>query len=299
MNIPSLPNDLAAKAAAVGLRLTEVRRRTDKTLLAVGELSGEPVAAKYLLDPDPFWASKWQHELGVYQVFMTTPPPLDVPKLLYTDDARLLVLQWLDGKNLDDDRYPQRTLTSAEADAVLCCVETLNQWQPPTGTFAVAYDYEDRFRRYHALGWLTDADLAALQHLLRVAGNLDQVNHGDPIASNILLRGHHGATLLDWEFAGTFLPGFDLAMLHTQLGARTPRLKDAIDAKVAAAGQTAPFLVNLAAVLTRELRIHREMPAGPVREARLLAIESAWLQARERIHQQTGTTNADKPQTGN
>ncbi|MFX0573082.1 phosphotransferase family protein [Nocardia nepalensis] len=261
--------------------------RTDKTMLAVGELSGERVAIKCLVDPDPFWAAKWRHELGVYQAFTATPPPLRVPKLLYTDNSRLLVLEWLEGRRLDDDRYPQRPLTGAETDAVLRCVESFNQWQPAAGGFEIVFDYQDRFRRYHAQGWLTDTDLVALQQLLAQTGPPIQINHGDPIASNFLLDDGNDATLLDWEFTGLFLPGFDLAMLHTQLGAHTPALKEHIDTAVAASGSAAPFIVNLAAVLTRELRIHHELLAGPMRDARLPLIETAWAQARDRLHRHT------------
>lgn len=279
-----LPADLIAAADAAGLQLIKVLHRTNKTMLAIGELSGAQVAVKCLMDSDPFWAAKWRHELHVYQVFSTTPPPLAAPALLYTDNTRLLVLQWLEGRRLDDDRYPARTLTTAETDAVIGCVEAFNQWRPPADAFAVIFDYEDRFRRYHASGWLTDTDLAALQRLLPIAGSPDQINHGDPLASNILLGNDGGATLLDWEFTGLYLPGFDLAMLHTQLGAHTPGLRARIDTMIAAAGHDTPFLVNLATVLTRELRIHHELPAGPLREARLPAIEAAWAQTRERLH---------------
>lgn len=287
VSVSALPPELAATADSVGLRLTKVLHRTDKTMLALGELSGERVAIKCLIDPDPFWAAKWRHELRVYEAFTATPPPLRVPKLLYTDNDRLLVVEWLEGRRLDDDRYPQRALADAETDAVLRCVQGFNQWQPPIEAFEVVFDYPNRFRRYHAQGWLTDTDLDALQQLLARSGPPGQINHGDPIASNILLDDNHGATLLDWEFTGLFVPGFDLAMLHTQLGAHTPGLKERIDTAIAAAGNDAPFIVNLAAVLTRELRIHHELPPGPMREARLPVIESAWAAARERLHHQT------------
>jgi hypothetical protein len=281
----ALPADLAATVRAVGLEITEVLHRTDKTLLATGTLAEQQVAVRCLLDPDPFWAGKWRHEVGVYQVFAICPPSLRVPRLLYTDGAGLLVLEWLDGQRLDDDRYPQRALSTPETDTVLGCVQGFNQWPASGSGFEVVFDYPDRFRRYRDKGYLTDADHDALARLLPRAGEPRQINHGDPLPSNILIGPSLGTTLLDWEFTGLFLPGFDLAMLHTQLGAYTPAIKTRVDEFTAESGTEDAFVVNLAAVLTRELRMHHELPDGPLRESRLSLIEAAWIQARDRLHQ--------------
>ncbi|WP_222595267.1 phosphotransferase [Nocardia ninae] len=260
-------------------------QQTDKTVLARGTRAGRPVAIKFLLDSDPFWMAKWRHELSVYQVFARTPPPVRVPRLLDTDDTRLMVLEWVEGTQLDTDRYPQRPITDHQAEVMLSCVAAFNRWQPPAEPFEVIFDYSDRFRRYHGLGYLSDADHDALQQLLTITGLPDQPNHGDPLASNILLDDRDQVTLLDWEFTGLFLPGFDLAMLHTQLGAHTPQIKSRIDTSVSEAGIETPFVLNLAAVLTRELRIHQELPDNPIRRTRLPLIETAWGQARQRLHQ--------------
>ncbi|WP_084497156.1 phosphotransferase [Nocardia amamiensis] len=282
--MPTLPHDLATAADNAGIRIDAVLQQTGKTLLAAGSVAGRRVAVKCLLGSDPFWAGKWRHELGVYEVFAHTAPPVRVPRLIYTDNTRLMALEWMNGQRLDDDRYPQRSLTDTEIDAVLATVEALNRWQPPAGAFDMIFDYRDRIGRYHAHGYLTDTDRDALLRLVDRAGAADQLNHGDPLASNILLRDTTPAVLLDWEFTGLFLPGFDLAMLHTQLGAATPALRTRIDTAVTAAGIEEPFVVNLATVLTRELRIHRQLPDGPLRETRLPVIDTAWQHTRERLH---------------
>jgi aminoglycoside phosphotransferase (APT) family kinase protein len=108
--------------------------------------------------------------------------------------------------------------------------------------------------------------------------------HGDPLPSNLLLTPDGNCALVDWEFGGLFLPGIDLAMLHTLLGARTPAVRTVIDKIVADTGIEGPFAVNLAMVLTRELRIHRELPGTPERDKHLAVLDSAWAQARDRIH---------------
>ncbi|MBF6339795.1 phosphotransferase [Nocardia abscessus] len=174
-----------------------------------------------------------------------------MPRLLYTDRSRLMALKWVNGRPLDHDRYPERQLTDNEIDAILQTIEGLNRWVPPTGAFDVVFDYRDRIHRYHSRGYLSDADRDALLRLLDRAGTPDEVNHGDPLASNILLCDDGTTTLVDWEFTGLFLPGFDLAMLHTQLGAAMPKLKNRSDTVAAATGIEAPFVVNLAIVLTR------------------------------------------------
>jgi hypothetical protein len=282
--VSELPAELAATAAGLGLRITRVVRRTDKTLLADGTLAGRRVAVKCLIHSDPFWVAKLRHEAHAYQVFADSPPPVRVPQLAYTDNSRLLILEWLDGRNLDDDRYPQRSLTAEEAEAALGCVLALGRWAAPAGAFEAIFGYPGRFRRYHASGHLSGPDLAALDRLLARTGPPSRVNHGDPLPSNILLRAGGSAALLDWEFAGLFLAGFDLAMLHTLLGARTPTIKTRIDETIADAGDEDAFAVNLVAVIVRELRIHQELPEEPLRGSRLPLIEAAWQQARERLH---------------
>ncbi|MFI5783834.1 hypothetical protein [Nocardia sp. NPDC051570] len=72
-----------------------------------------------------------------------------------------------------------------------------NQWQPPTGVLGTVFDYPGRFRRYHEMGYLTAAHHATLQRLLTVAGAVDEPNHGDPLASNILIGSHDEIVLLD------------------------------------------------------------------------------------------------------
>jgi Phosphotransferase enzyme family len=279
-----LPAGLADAAATLHLRITRTIRRTDKTLLAAGTLAGQRVAVKCLLDTDPFWAAKLRHEARVYELFAVSPPPVRVPRLLYTDHSRLLVLEWLDGRSLDDERYPQRGVTAVESEAAIECALAFSRWVVPAGAFGAGLDYPERFGRYHARGYLGDVDLTALNRLLSRTGPPRQVGHGDPLPSNILLGPGNHVALLDWEFAGLFLPGFDLAMLYVLLGARTPSVRERVDELVAGLGAEDAFAVNLTAVVIRELRLHRELPGGPLRDSRLPLIEGAWRRARQRLH---------------
>ncbi|HUY46868.1 MAG TPA: glycosyltransferase, partial [Streptosporangiaceae bacterium] len=112
-------------------------------------------------------------------------------------------------------------LTAAEIGPCLGAIRRLSAWRPASGQFAPVWDYPDRVSRYHAAGYLTDADRDALQRLLAMCDQVGEIGHGDPLPSNLLLTGDGGCALVDWEFTGTFLPGFDLAMLHTLLGTST------------------------------------------------------------------------------
>lgn len=91
------------------------------------------------------------------------------------------------------------------------------------------------------------------------------------------------ATGFLFEFTGLFLPGFDLAMLHTLL-TDTPGANEAIETLVGKAGLEVPFLVNQAMVLSRELRLHTELPDSGFRARRLALLEPQWEAARTRLH---------------
>ncbi|MQA88133.1 MAG: phosphotransferase [Streptosporangiales bacterium] len=279
------PAELAALATACpGLRIERVLRRTGKSLLATGRLDEQPVVVKALLDPDPFWRTKWHHEIGVYRTFAEHPPPVRVPQLIHTDGDQILVLERLGGAPLCTDRYPRQGIGHRDIDLALGALQALSRWEPPADRFAPIFNYPDRIARYHARGYFDDTDSRALDQLLDRCDQAWQLNHGDPLPDNLLLTADGDCALLDWEFTGLFLPGFDLAMLHTLLAA-VPGARDRIDALLPKNGHVEPFLVNLAMVLSRELRIHHELPNdSPLRRARLLLIEDAWADARDRIH---------------
>jgi hypothetical protein len=284
--MPPLPDrarvELDVLGRELGLVVFEMLRQTDKSLLVAGTVAGRPVVAKVLLEDDPFWKGKLGHEIGVYRIFDQHEPPLRVPRLVYTD-ARLLVVERVEGQPLDTERYPDRTLPDAQVDSTLGAITALNEWQPPEATFTTIFDYSERTDRYRDHGILTDLDAKALHSLLRSCPQEWEVNHGDPLPSNVLVTPDNEAALLDWEFTGLFLPGFDLALLHTLL-ASTPHAVKCIEHIVRARDIAIPFTINLAMVLTREIRTHRELPDCLLRDRRLPLIETLWTRARDRMH---------------
>jgi Phosphotransferase enzyme family len=290
--LPPTPPDTGALAAAaiaevtarLGLREVSMLRCSGKTLMAAADLAGRPVVVKVLLDRGGFWQARWQHEITIYRAFADEPPPVRVPALIRADGQRFLVLERLDGCPLDTARYPWHSLDAAQTGPCLAALSTLSAWRPPAGLFTPIWDYPGRVARYHAAGYLTHSDADALHRLLTRCGQLAVFGHGDPLPSNLLLTPDGGCALVDWEFGGMFLPGIDLAMLYTLLGVGTPEVRTSIDQVVAGTGIAEPFAVNLAMVLTREQRIHRELPVSPERDRHLAFLDGAWTQARDRIH---------------
>jgi hypothetical protein len=286
---PLLPGLAPGRLAVLGtqcpgLVVEQVLHHDNKSVLAGGYLGEQPVVIKMPADADPLWRLRQRHEIGVYLIFAEHPPPVRVPRLVHTDGESIVIMERLDGTPLDTGRYPARQLTDTELHATTALVGMLHNWQPLPGEFGPVFAYRERIARYHAAGYFGDRDRQALDRLLGRCGPPSQLNHGDPLPGNILRTPDGGWALLDWEFTGLFLPGFDLAMLRILL-AKTPASAGHIEAIVARSGQLDPYLVNLAVVLSRERHMHCDLPADdPLRLTRIPVIEDMWRQARERIH---------------
>ena len=288
---PSMLAWLTARCPDV--RVDQVLRHGGKSVLAGGYVGEQPVVIKMLGDADPLWRLRQRHEIGVYRIFAEHPPPVRVPRLVHTDGESIVVIERLEGTPLDTGRYPRRELTEQEVHATTGLVRTLHDWWPLPGEFGPVFAYHDRIARYHAAGYFTDSDSRALDRLLARCGPPSQLNHGDPLPGNMLRAPDGEWALLDWEFTGLFLPGFDLAMLQILL-ARTPAAADHIEAIVAETGHRDAYLVNLAVVLSRELHIHQDLPEDhPLRVARLPVLEAAWQRARDQIHAAAGGPPAE------
>jgi hypothetical protein len=253
-----------------------------KSLVAAGHAGDQPVVIKVLADGDPSWRHRQRHEIGVYQIFAEHPPPVRVPRLVHTDGHRIVVMERLEGTTLGTGRYP-RVLTGPEVSAAVRLVGRLHGWQPLPHGFRPVFVYDKRIARYHAAGYFTEDDRQALERLLARCGQPRQLNHGDPLPGNMVRLPSGEWALLDWEFTGLFLPGFDLAMLSVLL-AGTPGAAALLEDAVRRTGADEAYLVNLAVVLSRERRIHLTLPEDhPLRLARLPAIDAAWARARERL----------------
>lgn len=245
-------------------RPVQLLRRSGRSVLLAGTVGARPVVAKCLLDHSPAWVERFQHESAAYRAFTRNRPPVRVPRLVAADpDGGTLVTERVPGRPAALQRHPFEAPSGNDLRTVLGALCRLNLWQPPTASFGRPLDYPARLGRYHELGLLTDRDLGDLQKLLHGAthpggrpGAAWQFCHGDALLSNVLLS-PNGPVLVDWEHAGWYLPGHDLATLWSVLG-DAPLVRRQISQLAQSAGPAArdAFLVNLMLVLTREIRTY-------------------------------------------
>ncbi|MCZ7462061.1 aminoglycoside phosphotransferase family protein [Streptomyces sp. WMMC940] len=253
----------------------QVLRRSGRSVLLVGTTGRTTAVAKCLLDQSPAWAERFRHEIAAYRAFVRHRPPVRAPRLIAADpDNCTLVVERMPGRPAALARHPSEAPPRADVRAALGAIARLNSWRPPAGTFDAPLDYASRIARYHELGLFTDRDLGDLQKLLHGLahaggrqGGLGQFCHGDALLSNILLA-PTGPVLVDWEHAGWYLPGYDLATLWTVLG-DAPVARRQISQLAQQSGPAArdAFLVNLMLVLTREIRTYETAVQRTMREA--------------------------------
>jgi len=257
----------------------QAMRRGGRSVLLIGSVGRGPAVAKCLLEHTPARVERFRHEIAVYRTFVRNRPPVRVPRLIAADpESCTLVAERTPGRPVALQRHPLEPPSPSDLRAVLGAVCRVNSWQPPAGLFEAPIDYGLQIARYHELGLLTDRDVSDLRKLLHGlargarGGGRGQFCHGEVLLTNVLLS-PAGPVLVDWEHAGWYLPGYDLATLWSVLG-DSPLARRQISQLAQAAGRDArdAFLVNLMLVLTREIRacetaVQRAMrdpsPPGP------------------------------------
>ncbi|MGE6737994.1 aminoglycoside phosphotransferase family protein, partial [Streptomyces sp. NPDC059900] len=216
-----------------------------------------------LLDHSPAWTERIQHEIAAYRSFVRHRPPVRAPRLIAADpEDCTLVIERMQGRVAALSRHPVEAPPRADVRLALNAIRHLNRWRPPQELFGRPLDYGKRISRFHELGLLTDRDMGDLQKLLHGIAHSSgqhatwQFCHGDALLSNILLS-PPGPVFVDWEHAGWYLPGYDLATLWSVLG-DAPVARREISQLAQEQGPAArdAFLVNLMLVLTREIRTY-------------------------------------------
>jgi hypothetical protein len=234
---------------------------------------------KALRTGEEFWQAKFDHEIRLHQAFTQNPPPVRVSTLVHTDGHRVLVIEHIPCHPVDAERYPEQPLPATTLDAVLDTITTFALWAPPCAGAGVRLPRPRRAlpprgvlrrQRPHRPPCSPRGGWAC------VAGQSRRPAAGQPVA-------RRAAGACYFEFTGLFLPGFDVAMLHTLLP-ETPGAQASIEALVDEAGIEVPFLVNQAMVLSRELRLHTELPVGEFRQRRLALLGPEWDAFRQRLH---------------
>jgi hypothetical protein len=278
----------------------QLLREDSRHVLVGGTVGRTPVVAKCLTpradrsDEDPLyplWAEGLRREVAAYRSFVRHKPPVRLPKLVAADPDRcVLLLERVPGRPASRERHPGEAPTPGEVRAVLGAVRTLNLWRPPSTVFEAPLDYQVEIARYHALGMLTDRDTGDLHQLLHGLVHLGrQFCHGDALLSNVLLA-PSGPVLLDWERAGWYLPGYDLAVLWSVLpGDMAARRQISQLAQASGTLLRDAFLVNLLLVLMRELRRYDIPGAGEEQRILIRRLHDDTALARRAVRAAVGT----------
>lgn len=257
-----------------GFTPLQLLRRRGRTVLLAGTAGRNTVIAKCLIEPTPAWKERFGHEIAAYRAFARQRPPVRVPRLIAADpDACVLVIERVPGRVAAAQRHPLEPPPRTDLRVVLGAYHRVNLWEPPRELFVRPVDYPARIARYHEQGLLTDRDTGDLQKLLHGiarpgrGGPAWQFCHGDALLTNVLL-GPAGPALVDWEHAGWYLPGYDLATLWAVLG-DAPLARRRISRLAQSGGplERDAFLVNLMLVLTREIRTYENAVQRTMREA--------------------------------
>lgn len=256
---------------------SQMLRRHGRTVLLAGTAGRNSVIAKCLLDHSAAWVERFRHEIAAYRAFVRHRPPVRVPRLIAADpDACALVIERVPGRVAAARRHPIESPPRGDLRAVIGSFSRIGRWQPPAALFERPVDYPARIIRFHEQGLLTDRDLGDLQKLLHGLAHPAgpdgrrsvswQFCHGDALLTNVML-GPTGASLVDWEYAGWYLPGYDLATLWSVLG-EAPMARRQISQLAQEGGPAArdAFLVNLMLVLTREIRTYETAVQRTMRE---------------------------------
>lgn len=262
--------------------LRDLMRRTEKTILFDATWDCKQVVVKQLLNKDPFWRNQFRRELRAYRCFESHRPPFRVPHLIHGDDDHwVLVLEHLGGRPVASERRPPSSVNRNDLRVVVQTLKKIGDWRPPDGAFDRVYDYASRVQRYHAYGLLDDEDREALVASIEMLeGSGWQFCHGDPLLSNFI-RLQRTCAVVDWEFAGFYLPGFDWACLYMLLQ-EDYQAKETVERVVAERGSEfrVGFVVNLAMAYTREIRIYSEEAPSAERDSQLDSLREGWADVR-------------------
>ncbi|MFJ8627727.1 aminoglycoside phosphotransferase family protein [Kitasatospora sp. NPDC093550] len=275
----------------------QVLREGSRHILVAGTIGRAPVVAKCLapqaVRSEYFeqLVADFHHEVAVYRAFVRHRPPVRLPRLVAADHDRcVLVMERIPGRPAARERHPVNAPTPGEVRALLTAVRTLNLWRPPTDVFQPRMDYQLEIARYHSVGQLTDRDAGDLRGLLHGLGHTPmQLCHGDALLSNMLLA-PSGPVLVDWEQAGWYLPGYDLAVLWSVLSGDTAARRQI--SQLAQSGGTLArdaFLVNLVLVLMREIRLYDVPGAGEEQRIMIRRLYDDAALARRAVRAAVGT----------
>lgn len=184
---------------------------------------------------------RYANERRVNRMLAQQRPPVATPRLL-DDDARRLSLTFdaVDGDVLGP-KYPHE-LSDGDIDGMVDIGQRLGAYRPRRRWFR-RFDSARRLELARGAGLLTDAQAGHLTALAARYHRRLRFAHGDLTARNVL-RTAAGLTLIDWEWAGLYPPGYELAFLWYSL-VELPPGRAQVEERHRAGGSDAPsFLLS-------------------------------------------------------
>ncbi|MGJ3562109.1 phosphotransferase family protein [Streptomyces sp. INA 01156] len=250
----------------------QVLRRSGRSILLVGTTGRSTAVAKCLTDHSPVWSERFRHEIAAYRSFVRHRPPCGRP----ADRGGPGQLHPGDRADARPGGGPPAApdgSTTASGHQGGTRRDLPAERMAPTGRdlrrpagLRGADRPLPRAGPAHRPGHGRSAETAARHRARGRAPGHGPVCHGDALLSNILIS-PSGPVLVDWEHAGWYLPGYDLATLWAVLG-NAPGARRQISQIAQSAGHASrdAFLVNLMLVLTREIRTYETAVQRSMRE---------------------------------
>lgn len=239
-------------------KVKHVLGTSGKCFVALGTRGSDTVFIKSLLPDAIEWKEKFLHEISLYRIFKQDSPNFKLPQLIYADDD-ILITSYIDGDILESDRYLTSPLPTEAITGVLEITRGIASWKPKDLSLLKQWDYRERLKKYRKRELFSDKEVKALDTLINSYKEPFEIAHGDLLLKNIIKTPEGEYVPIDWEFAGLFMPGFDMALLHTTMYKDTFARKE-IETEVTLNNIELPFLINKAMIVAREIHIHRDLP---------------------------------------
>jgi len=192
----------------------------------------------------PLLLTPWQSFLHEHRIMtlLNEAGPIRVPQVRMVDtDAGVLMFEMIDGPRLGPE-WPTE-LDPADLARAIAVAQTIGRFWPPTPDLA-RLPVTDHLRRYLDRGLLNSDDAITIASALAVRPIKWAFAHGG-LSARTLIREPTGVlAVIDWEPAGIYPAGYDLAFLWFTTRA-VPEARQTIEAAVPANHRSSFFLSAL------------------------------------------------------
>lgn len=255
---------------------------SDKSFVAIGTRNDIKVIVKVLISQENTWKAKFAHEILIHDLFNKEIIPFKFAKSLFSGD-NWLIIEYIQGKEILADRYPDNILSQELVRNILNLSALISSWDCKNKKILKIWGYEKKLEKYYERGFISSEEKNILNDLLPAYIKELEFNHGDLLLSNIMINSSNEYIPIDWEFAGLFIPGFDLALLHTIL-IKNDYARKSIEKIIYSKNMNIPFLINKVFIMIREIKIHQELPNNiSFKNERLSFLEPEWENIRQKL----------------